>query len=369
MHLELLKMRLCKFFGVDSLFIPDHYTTGAPASAWSADQTPIAKLIPSADAFFDPFVMLGTMAARFRRVRLGTGVTEPFRRHPATLAQAFVTLDHLTGGRAILGIGNGERENNEPFGIPFRHRVARLDEALSIIRRLWESGGRPIDFDGSIWRLRQARFETPLYNGKPPIVWVAAHAPRMLKVAGRYGDGWYPTLKMSPEEYRGKLMAIGQAAAEAGRPIDGFEAAMQIFLILGRERGATLAQALEVPATGQLLLSIPPAVWNRHGLSHPMGGRYEGYGGGVPGEITPQHLIEARRRATSGLLADTVFAGSLSEVEAEVRALAAAGLRHVVIANIGPMVRGARIDDVMRLAMLIRRLRRIKLTAASAVTD
>jgi hypothetical protein len=95
--LERATMRLCQLFGVDSLFLPDHYLSFVPRSVWGPELTPAAKLVPSPDAFFDPYVMLGMMAARYRRVRLGTGVTEPFRRHPATLAQAFVTLDHLTG--------------------------------------------------------------------------------------------------------------------------------------------------------------------------------------------------------------------------------------------------------------------------------
>lgn len=361
MRLERLKMRLGHLFGVDSLFIPDHYMSAAPRAAWGAGRTPIAKLIPAADAFFDPFVMLGMMAVRYRRVRLGTGVTEAFRRHPATLAQAFVTLDHLCRGRAILGIGNGERENNEPFGIAFTRRVERLEEALGIIRRLWQSGGEPVDFDGSIWRLRQARFETPLYRGRAPAIWVGAHAPRMLQLAGRWGDGWYPTTKMSPDEYRRKLGEVLAAAAEAGRAGARFEPALQIFLALGPNRDTVTKQILGVPAAGGLLLSLAPALWHRHGLNHPLGDRYEGFGSSVPGELTAEHLEQARRRATPQLLADAVFAGNLAEVTAEIRALVEAGLRHVVIANIGPMARGARLDDLLRLALLIRRLRRLPL--------
>src|ERR1700752_5327952 len=109
-------------------------------------------MVPSPDAYFDPFVLMGVMAARYRRVRIGTGVTEPFRRHPATLAQAFVTLDHLTRGRAILGMGNGGPENTAPYGIPFTRRFGRLEEALTIIRGLWESRGEPVDFDGDTWK-------------------------------------------------------------------------------------------------------------------------------------------------------------------------------------------------------------------------
>src|SRR5881296_1591800 len=196
LQLERVSLRLFKLMGVDSLLLPDHYLSFVPRPVWNPESTPAAKMLPTPDAFLDPFVMMGMMAAKYRRVRIGTGVTEPFRRHPATLAQAFVTLDHLTRGRAILGVGNGERENTEPYGIPFRKRVGRLEEALAIIRRLWDSRGEPVDFDGTIWRLRRAFFATPLYNGKAPALWIGAHAPRMLGLTGRYADGWFPTIKM-----------------------------------------------------------------------------------------------------------------------------------------------------------------------------
>ncbi|MFQ5667562.1 MAG: LLM class flavin-dependent oxidoreductase, partial [Candidatus Binatia bacterium] len=208
MNVERMSLRLFQLMGVDSFFLPDHYLSFVPRSVWGSGLTPAAKVIPSPDAYFDPFVMMGMMAARYRRVRIGTGVTEPFRRHPATLAQAFVTIDHLTKGRAILGIGNGERENTVPYGVPFANRVGRLEEALTIIRRLWDSGGEPVDFDGSVWRLRRALFATPLYKGTPPPIWVAAHAPRMLGLTGRFADGWYPTKKMSAQEYGACLSRI-----------------------------------------------------------------------------------------------------------------------------------------------------------------
>src|SRR2546427_3663688 len=140
LQLERVSMRLFKLMGVDSLLLPDHYLSFVPRSVWNPESTPAAKLVPSPDAFFDPLVMMGMMATRYRRVRIGTGVTETFRRHPVTLAQAFVTLDHMTGGRAILGIGNGERENTEPHGLPFTRPGGRLAEALAIIPQAWGSG-------------------------------------------------------------------------------------------------------------------------------------------------------------------------------------------------------------------------------------
>jgi phthiodiolone/phenolphthiodiolone dimycocerosates ketoreductase len=359
--LERASMRMYQMAGVDSLFVPDHYLSFVPRSVWGPDLTPAAKMVPSPDAFFDPFVMMGMMASRYRGVRIGTGVTEPFRRHPTTLAQAFVTLDHMTKGKAILGIGNGERENTEPYGLPFVKRVARLEEALRIIRLLWESGGQPVDFDGSIWKLKNALFATPLYNGKPPPIWIASHAPRMLALTGRYADGWYPTRKFSADEYATGLAAIRGAAVAAGRDLSHFEPAMQIQLILGRDRDAAITGALGVQATGAMTLLLPGPLWAKHGLQHPLGETYEGFPEFVPEEVPLEKLAEARQRATPELLADAVFAGTVDDVVEEVRALTRVGLRHVVLWNIGPLATGAGARDFLSLFTLIRRLRKIEL--------
>jgi phthiodiolone/phenolphthiodiolone dimycocerosates ketoreductase len=361
LRLERTTMRLMHLLRVDSLFLPDHYLSFVPRSVWGPALTPAAKLVPSPDAFFDPFVMMGMMAATFRRVRIGTGVTEPFRRHPATLAQAFVTLDHLTRGRAILGIGNGERENTEPYGIRFTKRVARLEEALTIIRRLWESGGEPVDFDGTFWRLRRALFATPLHAGRAPAVWIAAHAPRMLGLTGRFGDGWYPTMKMGATDYAEKLSRIRAAAREARRPIDRFEPALQIQLALGRDRRSVLDALARLPAGGALAMLLPGPLWTRHGLRHPLGDDFEGFPEFVPEEVTPAQIETARRQVTPELIGDGVFAGSVRDVVDELRPLLAAGLRHVVIWNVGPLVSGASPVDLARLALLVRRLRKLPL--------
>ncbi len=359
MSLERASMRMYQLLGVDSLFVPDHYLSFVPRSVWGPGLTPAADMVPSPDAYFDPFVMMGMMAARYRGVRIGTGVTEPFRRHPMTLAQAFVTLDHLTKGKAVFGIGNGERENVEPYGIPFVKRVGRLEEALKIIRLLWESGGEPVDFDGKIWKLKNALFATPLYNGKPPPIWIASHAPRMLGLTGRYGDGWYPTRKFSAEEYAAGLARIHEAAAEIGRDMSHFEPAMQIQIILGKDRRSAIEGALKVPATGAMSLLLPGPLWKKHGLEHPLGGDFEGFPEFVPESVPPEILEKAGKLATPELLSDGVFAGSVDEVVEEVAAIAKVGMRHVVLWNIGPLAFGAGPREVLQFASLIRRLRKL----------
>ncbi len=220
--LSRVSMRLAVSFGASALWVPDHFMSFTPRSVWQPDITPAAKLVPSLDALFDPVQMLAVTATRIRRVDLGTSVTEAFRRHPMSLAQAFVTLDHLSKGRAILGIGNGIRENTEPYGLAYEHQLARLEEALVVIRALWSSGGEPVTRDGRFWPLRDAIFGLPLYKGRAPRLFVAAHYPRMLRLTGRYADGWLPGQKVSPAEYRVRLDIIRAAAADAGRSMQDF---------------------------------------------------------------------------------------------------------------------------------------------------
>jgi len=363
--LERVTMRMAKLMGIDSLLLPDHYLGFVPRAFWKPDFTPAAKIVPSTDAYFDPFVMMGMMAARYRRVRIGTGVTEAFRHHPVSLAQAFVTLDHMTRGRAILGIGNGERLNTEPYGVPFTRRVGRLEEALSLMRRVWQSGGEPVSFDGPTWKLRNAIFATPLYADKPPTVWVAAHAPRMLGITGRFADGWYPTQKMTANDYRAKLDVIRSAAAAAGRPVDGFEAALQIQVAVGTSRERVLRDLIKIKPVVASSLLLAGAVWKKHQLIHPLGEDYEGFPEIIPNEVPPAAFAAAERQITPELMRDGVYAGSVDEIVEEVKPLVAAGLRHVVIWNIGPLATGGTPAELIRFAQLVRRLRGLELPTKS----
>jgi phthiodiolone/phenolphthiodiolone dimycocerosates ketoreductase len=364
---ERLGMRMAKLAGVDSLLLPDHYLGFVPRALWRPEYTSAAKLVPSTDAFFDPFVMLGMMATRYRGVRIGTGVTEAFRRHPATLAQAFVTIDHMTKGRAILGIGNGERENTELYGMPFTKRVGRLEEALIIIRKLWESRGEPVSFDGPTWRLRDALFATPLFKGKAPAIWVAAHAPRMLGITGRFADGWYPTQKMTPDEYARKLGVIRAAAVAAGRSVERFEPALQIQVALGAGRRQVIEQLLKVKPAAAMAMLLPGAVWEKHGLTHPLGETFEGFPDIVPNDVSAEALASAERQVTPELLADGVTAGTVDEIVAELRPLVAAGLRHVVLWNVGPLATGGSPADMVRQTQLVWKLKKLQTNGSERI--
>lgn len=118
--------------GVESFWVPDHLNSLWPRSLWNNPKYCAgARLLPKADAYLEPWTMLGHIAARNRlaRLKLGVSVTDTGRRNPAVTAQAASTLHLLTRGRAILGIGCGEREGNEPYGVDWSKPVARFEEA------------------------------------------------------------------------------------------------------------------------------------------------------------------------------------------------------------------------------------------------
>ena len=214
--------------GYDALWYSDHFLHWFPPGVWTPDVTPLAGMMRSPHVFLDPMVLMGAVGARTERIRMGTGVTDAIRRHPAVLAQSFLTLDHITKGRAMLGIGVGEAENILPFGLPYDRRASRLIESLEIIRLLW-STTEPVDFDGDFWSLDQAILGVEPYGDRPPEIWMAAHRPRVLRAAGRLADGWLPIF-LDADEYGRALGELRGAARDAGRDGDAITAGIVAYL-------------------------------------------------------------------------------------------------------------------------------------------
>lgn len=219
--------------GADAVFLPDHLIGVIPRSIYTADQVAIKRLVPDLDACYEPWTVLGHLAARgrLRRVRLGTACTDTERRHPAVIAQAAATLHQLSRGRAILGVGAGEGMNLSPFGIATDRRVARFEEAIATIRALWDSAGRPVTRDSPYFPLRDAMMAVPPYRGTRPEIWIGAHGPRMRRITGRLADAWLPGVTMDPQQYGEHLAGIRDAAADAGRDPMSVTAAKYFFVV------------------------------------------------------------------------------------------------------------------------------------------
>lgn len=153
---------------------------------------------PHDRSIFEAWTSLAALAALTSRVRLGVLVTSNTFRHPSLLAKQAVTVDHVSGGRLILGIGTGwYPDEHRRFGLDFPEapeRVERLEEALEILDRLGH--GETATQEGRFYRLEGAlALPRPVQQPRIPIL-IAAHRPRMLRVAARYADIWdtFPTI-------------------------------------------------------------------------------------------------------------------------------------------------------------------------------
>jgi alkanesulfonate monooxygenase SsuD/methylene tetrahydromethanopterin reductase-like flavin-dependent oxidoreductase (luciferase family) len=159
--------------------------------AWLVDHLVDTDGAPE-DGCLEGWTMLAAIAARTERIRLGVLVSSNTFRHPALLLKEAVTVDHISGGRVILGIGTGWHEDeHRRYGIDLpapAERVDRFEEAVECIGLLM--GQERTTYHGRHYRLDDARLEPrPVQQPRIPIL-IAAHRPRMLRLAARYADQW-----------------------------------------------------------------------------------------------------------------------------------------------------------------------------------
>ncbi|WP_420715810.1 LLM class flavin-dependent oxidoreductase [Mycobacterium sp. 663a-19] len=321
--------------GVDSYWVADHLNSLFPRSIATPGHLGVATLVPKVDAQFEPWTMLGYLAShnRFARLRLGVGVTDANRRHPAVTAQAAATLQLITRGRAILGLGVGEREGNEPYGVDWTKPVARFEEAIATIRALWESGGAPVSRDSPYFPLRDAVFELPPYRGNWPEIWIAAKGPRMLRATGRYADAWFPGLLSGPKAYASGLEAVRTAASDAGRDPASITPAISAFVITGRSRD-DVEQALNCAAAKAFALIAPGEMWAEHGVQHPLGHEFAGAQDLIPQTLDLRTVLSYTKDVPVSLLKAAVLAGTPDEVVDRAAQWRGHGVRYFVVNNL-----------------------------------
>ncbi|MHA1430039.1 MAG: LLM class flavin-dependent oxidoreductase [Candidatus Freyarchaeota archaeon] len=182
--------------GFDSVWLGDHLV-GTGIKVWDA---------------VEPFPTLAAVASR-TRLKLGISVVDAARRHPAVLAQNIVTLDHISNGRLIVGIGAGMSPSIKPFGIRWDKPVSMMEETIKIIKKFFSGG--TIDYDGEFYKLKNA-FLLPLPFQQPhPPFWIAANSPRTRRITAELGDGWLPQ-GLNPEEYKKYWEEIEKHAKKVG---------------------------------------------------------------------------------------------------------------------------------------------------------
>jgi probable F420-dependent oxidoreductase len=195
--------------------------------------------------YYEPLALLGFVAARTTRVRLGTSVLVLPYHNPIRLAKTAATLDVLSGGRLILGVGVGAIESEmEAMGTPFKERGTFTDEAIAVMRALWtEDSPR---FEG-----RYSRFDGMPFSPKPlqrpsiPVV-IGGVSRAAIRRAARVGDGWQP-LGFSPEALAREMGTLAEEARACGRDAAAIPVAISMSLGAGvRGRHAVGTTPVEV---------------------------------------------------------------------------------------------------------------------------
>ncbi|MGC8477960.1 MAG: LLM class F420-dependent oxidoreductase [Acetobacteraceae bacterium] len=236
---------------VEHVVVPRDYRSAYPYS-------PDGRMPGREPAFSipDPLIWMAYVAAATRRIRLATGILILPEHNPVLCAKQVATLDHLSGGRVILGIGVGWlREEFDALGVPFARRGARTEEYIGAMRALWQQDtpsyrGEFVSFEGAYMRPKPVR-------GTVPIV-IGGHSEAAARRAGRLADGFFPARGAPPE----LMAALRAGAAEAGRD----PAAIEITVSAPED----LAEIPRLEAAGISRVLVP--VMANTGVTRPIAG-------------------------------------------------------------------------------------------------
>jgi probable F420-dependent oxidoreductase len=210
--------------GISTLWVPEHvvlldkYASRYPYS--DDGQSPA----PADAPIFDPFISLAMMAAVTSKIRLATGICLVPEHNPLVLAKVVATLDFLSGGRALLGVGIGWLEEEfQAIGVPWERRAQRTREYIDSMRRLW--GDEVSSYDGEFVKFHAVRSNPkPLKGAKLPIFFGGESGPALRRVA-EYGDGWCG-FNLMPDEAAAKIKRIEDLLKANGRKRSDLELAV-----------------------------------------------------------------------------------------------------------------------------------------------
>ena len=220
--------------GLDSLFLPEH--THIPLDT-ASPFFPNGEVPPMYLRTYDPFVALGACAAVTDKIKLGTGICLVSQRHPITLAKEVATIDQLSDGRFIFGVGAGwNKPEVENHGTEFSKRWRVLRERILAMKTIWteeepEFHGEFVNFE-KMWS-----FPKPVQEGGPPI-WIGSNSKYVGERVAEYGDGWLP---IGGRPGDGTVESVKAACTKRGRSYEDLDLALFLAPLHERELEEQLA--------------------------------------------------------------------------------------------------------------------------------
>ncbi len=238
--------------GFESLWFPEHsHIPASRRTPWGGRKSapPLPEMYWRTH---DQFVALGACAAVTEQIRLGTGITLVAQRDPIWLAKQVASLDVISGGRVLFGIGYGwNREEMAHHGVDYADRRAVLREKVLAMKRLWTQD--EASFDGEYVRFEPSwAWPKPVQEPHPPVILGGSAGPRTFQDIVEFCDGWMPNRGRSKlPEFAATLRA---AAESAGRDPDGIELGL-----FGAPPDADALAGLAAAGVARAVLSLPPA--------------------------------------------------------------------------------------------------------------
>jgi phthiodiolone/phenolphthiodiolone dimycocerosates ketoreductase len=317
--------------GYDSIWFPDHLMGWFPQNIWTPEIVgPLATYSPH--TFFETTLSIAVAASSTQKIRIGSAVTEAIRHHPAMLAQSYATLEHLTNSRVILGIGAGELENVEPYGLKYEKVVGRMEEAIKVIKLLWEAKrDELINYNGTFFKLKNAVFELPPLNKRPPI-WIGGAGERMCKITARYAEGWLPAVS-NVEEYSGRLNIVREECDKIGRKFAEIEKGVYLKLIIDERREECLRLMEEAPLIKAGALLTPAIVYEKLGYKHPLGKDFYPFTDYIPAIYTKKDVMKAIKNVPLEVVQESFLWGSVEDVIDKLDKYRKAGAQTIVLWN------------------------------------
>jgi len=200
--------------GFESLWLPEHGVM--PVHVTTRYQgSPDGSIPPSMSDIGDPFIGLARASAVTKTLKLGTGICLVPEHNPLLLAKEIATLDHLSGGRFLFGIGAGWlQEETEIMGGDFAHRWSQTREAILVMKELWTKD--EAEYHGKFYNFPAVRsFPKPAQTPHPPI-YLGGSASNVFKRVVAWGDGWMPT-RATPEDIKNGRATLDKLSEAAGR--------------------------------------------------------------------------------------------------------------------------------------------------------
>lgn len=304
------KAEECGFFGV---FYADH----------------TVMLPPGPGTCYDAYCFLTSLAMITKKIKLCTGVSDCHRFHPALMAHKVATLDQISNGRGMIGLGAGEAMNIDMYGLDRNKSVSKLREYIILLREFWTK--RRVSRSSEFWgEIKKAYIQIKPVQKNPPI-YIAANGPKTRRLTGELADGWYP-LYQPPWLYKEKLKEVSDAAKAVGRDPSEIDYVYDCFVAIDNEDPDNAIKRCEFFKSSYLLNSF---ITNEAypGLNLPEDINVHDFD---MNNLKSLDYLKNLDRLPETILQDTNCLGTVDDVISSIEKYKQAGATHISLMNRGP---------------------------------